>query len=132
MEYFMKLNNIINKIKSINPNIMFVGEFDDNNQKTGYWEVSWQNGYPHEHGYYLNGLKDGPWTIFYSNGKLKTNCFFKENKMDGKIESYFINGNINLTGTYVNGLRHGEWVYYNEMNHLEYIKIFYNNGHEVK
>jgi hypothetical protein len=34
----MKINNIINKIKQINPEIKFVGEFDDNNLKTGYWE----------------------------------------------------------------------------------------------
>jgi antitoxin component YwqK of YwqJK toxin-antitoxin module len=80
----MKLNNIINKIKSINPNIKFVGEFDDNNQKTGYWE----------------------------NGKLWYKGNYKNGNQDGYWEGYYFNGNLSWKGNYKNGIKHGYWECY--------------------
>ena len=68
----MKLNNLINRIKQINPNIKlrFKGEFDENNQKTGYWERYHDNGNIWSKGNYLNGERNGYWESYWSNGKL--------------------------------------------------------------
>ena len=78
----MNYNNIINRIKEINPNIKFVGEFDNYNQKIGYWEFYNRNGNLLLKGNYLNGLKDGYWDEYYANGQ------------------------IELKGTYINGIFH--------------------------
>ena len=86
----MKLINILNKIKQINPEIKFKfkGEFDDNNKRTGYWEYYFDNGKVKRKGNYLNGKKDGNW------------------------EHYYENGNISFTTNYLNGVRHGRWEFY--------------------
>ena len=84
----MRLNNIIKRIKSISPNIKFVGQFDENNLKTGYWELYHVNGKIKWKGNYVNGLEDGYWELYYYNGK------------------------IAWKGNYVNGLRHGYWEKY--------------------
>ena len=72
----MKLNNIINRIKEINPNIKlrFKGEFDENNKKHGYWEDYYVNGTLHSKGNYLNGFQDGYWEYYNDYGTLKSKC----------------------------------------------------------
>jgi antitoxin component YwqK of YwqJK toxin-antitoxin module len=61
----MVLNNIINRIKSINSNIKFIGSFDDNNRRTGYWE-EYYHGKLLRKGKYINGKKNGKW-VYYVN-----------------------------------------------------------------
>ena len=73
----MFINNIINRIKQINTNIKFVGEFDDNNQRTGYWEEYWSNGKLYSKGHYFNGIQDGYWEEYYRNGNIKYKGNFK-------------------------------------------------------
>jgi antitoxin component YwqK of YwqJK toxin-antitoxin module len=83
----MNFNNIINKIKEIEPNIKFVGKFDENNLKTGNWEYYYSNGNIRKKGNYLNGLEEGYWESYWSNGKL----MYKENYINGtfyEIKSY--------------------------------------------
>jgi antitoxin component YwqK of YwqJK toxin-antitoxin module len=75
----MELNNLINRIKSINPNIKFVGEFDSYNQKTGYWEWYHHNGNLWQKGYFINGKKEGYWQYYHSDGKI----MFKKNYKNG-------------------------------------------------
>jgi antitoxin component YwqK of YwqJK toxin-antitoxin module len=99
----MKLNNIINKIKSINSNIKFVGSFNDNNQKTGYWEKHYPNGKIKWKGNFKNGLKDGYWEIYYSNGELYRKGHYINGKTDGYWELYYYNGKIFSKGGFKNG-----------------------------
>jgi antitoxin component YwqK of YwqJK toxin-antitoxin module len=77
----MKLNNIINKIKQINPNIKFVGTFDAINKKTGYWETYHLNGNIRSKGNYLNGIKDGYWEYYYTFG----GPLWKGHYIDGRL-----------------------------------------------
>jgi antitoxin component YwqK of YwqJK toxin-antitoxin module len=98
----MNLNNIINRIKSINPNIKFVGSFDENNQKTGYWEYYYSNGKIRKKGNYLNGLEEGYWEIYY-------NCILrsKGNYVNGIKEGYweeYWDSKLSDKGIYINGI----------------------------
>jgi antitoxin component YwqK of YwqJK toxin-antitoxin module len=77
----MKLNKIIERIKSINPNIKFGGSLDENNKKTGCWEDYYKNGKIYSKGYYLNGERHGYWEWYYPNGKIK----LKGNWNNGKL-----------------------------------------------
>jgi antitoxin component YwqK of YwqJK toxin-antitoxin module len=67
----MKNINVIARIKSINPNIKFVGSFNENNKKIGYWENYYSNGNLKSKGFYFNGLEDGYWEAYYNNGILQ-------------------------------------------------------------
>jgi antitoxin component YwqK of YwqJK toxin-antitoxin module len=96
----MKLNNIINKIKSINPNIKFVGQFDENNLKTGYWEVYWRNGKLYSKGNYLNGSLDGYWEAYRRNENLMWKGNFKDGIKEGYWEYYCYNGDLIYKGDY--------------------------------
>ena len=100
----MKFNNIINKIKEINPNIKFVGTFDKNNRRTGYWEEYWFNGNLRSKGNYINNNKDGYWEEYYSNGNLWQRGNYLNGKRDGYWESYWPSGNIWQKGNYINGI----------------------------
>jgi antitoxin component YwqK of YwqJK toxin-antitoxin module len=99
----MNNNNIINRIKLINPNIKFVGSFDVNNLKTGYWEYYWENGKLWYKGNYVNGIQEGYWEWYWSNGNIAWKGNFKNGKQDGYWEFYYSNGNIELRGNYING-----------------------------
>jgi antitoxin component YwqK of YwqJK toxin-antitoxin module len=103
----MKLNNIINRIKSINPNIKFVGEFDENNQKTGYWEEYYSNGNLRRKGNYLNGKRDGYWEEYWFNGNLSSKGNYKNNKSHGYWDFYHFNGDLMCIWNYKNGRING-------------------------
>jgi antitoxin component YwqK of YwqJK toxin-antitoxin module len=99
----MNLNNIINRIKSINPNIKFLGSFNKNNKKTGYWEGYYFDGNIQSKGNYINGKKDGYW------------------------EEYYHNGNLWYTGSYKNGMKDGYWVNYWYDSKIKYEMNYSNN-----
>jgi antitoxin component YwqK of YwqJK toxin-antitoxin module len=99
----MKLNNIINKIKAINPNIKFVGEFDEKNLRNGYWEGYFSNGKIKWKGNYINGKKDGYWVIYYFNGNLMWKGNYVNGIEEGYWENYYYNGNLWEKGNYING-----------------------------
>ena len=98
----MILNNIINRIKQINPNIKFIGEFNENNQRTGYWERYLSNGNIIFKGNYLNGLKHGYWENYWLNGKLLKKGNYINGKEDGYWEYYWFDGNLKSKCTYHN------------------------------
>lgn len=104
MVKFMRFNNIINKIKSINTNINFIGSFDENNLKTGYWETRY-NGLVSTRGYYLNGLKHGNWKYFYNNFLLVWNCDFYYGKKNGLCVLLNQDGTIRKKNLYINDER---------------------------
>ena len=102
----MNLNNIINRIKQINPNIKFVGEFNDNNKKTGYWEQYYENGDIWSKGNYLNGLKNGYWEKYWFNGLLKSKGNYLNDQRTGYWELYYQYGNISSKGNFINSKWH--------------------------
>ena len=102
----MLLNNLINRIKQINPNIEFAGEFDDRNRKTGYWEH------------------------YYSNGNIRLKCGYLNGIRDGLFEVFFYDGTLQTKGSFKKGRKHGEWVFYHSNSNL-FKKTMYDNGFEI-
>jgi antitoxin component YwqK of YwqJK toxin-antitoxin module len=101
----MNINNLIKRIKSINPDLelRFVGEFDKNNLRTGYWEWYYPNGKLWYKGNFINGIQDGYWEFYYINGDLYKKGHYINGLEDGYWEEYHINGNLYSKGNYVNG-----------------------------
>jgi antitoxin component YwqK of YwqJK toxin-antitoxin module len=84
-----------------------INQYDNEGNKTGYWEEYWDNGALDRKGSYINGLMDGMWEIYYIDGELYSR------------------------GPYKDGERNGEWFYYNYDGKLEY-KTLYKNGDKIK
>ena len=60
-----------------------------------------------------NGKRDGPWVIYYDNGRIEKRETYKDGKKDGPWVSYHFNGRLRWEGTYKDGNRDGPWVDYN-------------------
>lgn len=72
-------------------------------------------------------------TTYYANGKIKTEgCFSpKDSLKQGPWRLYFNNGKLNAEGSYFNGKMHGEWKYYNNAsNTLDKVELW-KDGEQV-
>ena len=87
-----------------------------------------------------NGIKNGPYELYYENGQLKRKTSFKDDKYNGPYEEYFENGQIKIKTSFRLGKYHGPLVMYYkngqieaEGNHIEggydgIQKKYYENG----
>ena len=66
--------------------------------------------------YNKNGLEQGPWEDYYSNGKLYSRGNYVNGKLHGLYDRYYSNGKISWRVNYVYGVEHGlsEWYIYSE------------------
>lgn len=65
---------------------------------------------------YVDGVLEGPLTIYYDNGQKRTEFNYKNNVREGLHKSWFEDGTLSNCFPYKNGNYHGEW------------KRFYNSG----
>lgn len=89
-------------------------------------------------GTYRDGLRNGMWYYYYldrKEGKTDSICFYKgnfiEDNPDGKHTWYWEDGKVKDEGSYVNGLKEGDWYKYNSDGTL-FMIITYRQGAEVK
>lgn len=87
-----------------------------------------------EKGEYLEDKKNGYWSVVYEDGVMIEEGNFVEDNPDGVYKWYYTNGlnagKIFLSGSYLNGVRHGEWVYFDVEGNIELL-IEYDNGEEL-
>ncbi|MDP4267431.1 MAG: hypothetical protein Q8880_08355 [Bacteroidota bacterium] len=65
-----------------------------------------------------DSIKDGKWTVWYQNGKVWSEGYFKDDKADGKRTVYYENGNKRYEGEFKDGVRTGTWNFYDEQGKL--------------
>lgn len=59
------------------------------------------------------GLRDGLWIEKYSNGKLKSEIYYKNGLYNGLCKYYYKNGNIQAIANYQDSIRNGDqYLYY--------------------
>ena len=78
-------------------------------------------------GKFENGLREGPYEIYYDSGQLLIEVTYEDGLLEGKWTHYYPDGNIHHHGTFVKGERHGEFFTYDEFGFLTEVKI-YENG----
>lgn len=59
---------------------------------------------------YIDGIMEGPYCEYYSNGQIKVICSCKNNKLQGHYIEWFSDGSIKEESYYMNGKKHGESV----------------------
>jgi uncharacterized protein len=93
-----------------------LGEYTIGKERTEVREY-YEDGTLAAEGDYVNGQRDGQWTIYSEAGGWKyAHVNYTEDEFDGRLKYYHPNGNISFETTYQNGVEHG------------YRKSFYVNG----
>ena len=105
-------------------------------------------------GEWVDGLKEGPWTLelpdykeegsfkadnrdgtwkhyYTSNGKLRFEGKFVDGVPDGEHTFYYPNGKMKQSGKYSGGSKEGEWKFYDESGYL-FLTISFNNDIEIR
>lgn len=77
---------------------------------------------------YTNGIKNGVWKQYYTDGKLKLKATYIEDKLQGLMLVYYQNGLPEVSGMYKNNLKNGLWMYFNDEGAV-IKKETYVNGH---
>tara|TARA_Y100001934_G_C12157709_1_gene680439 strand:- start:436 stop:981 length:546 start_codon:yes stop_codon:yes gene_type:complete len=82
-----------------------------------------------EKGAYLNDLKNGSFTKWYSNGVKRVEGAYRKGLKNGIWSYYFKNspGVIRLTGYFKDGKKSGKWVFYDKNETIRSI-VKYENG----
>jgi antitoxin component YwqK of YwqJK toxin-antitoxin module len=82
-----------------------------------------------EKGAYLNDMKNGSFTKWYSNGTKRVEGSYRKGLKNGIWSYYFKNspGIIRLNGNFKDGKKHGKWVFYDKNGTIRSI-IKYEDG----
>ena len=78
-------------------------------------------------GKFENGLREGPYEIYYKSGQLAMETTYEDGLTEGEWTYYYPDGNIHFRGTFVKGKRHGEFFTYDEFGFPPEVKV-YENG----
>lgn len=83
-----------------------------------------------EEGYYVNGRKEGEWTKFYNDGKIKFKGTYRNNRPEGSYTRYYSNGKIAEQGEFQSNGYRGQLLRYYQNGNLAYRATFNNQGQE--
>lgn len=110
--------------KAANKNIEYEVK---NGLKDGEFVLYFSNGNVEIKGNIVKGENEGQWNYYYPNRTLESEGNFKDDLVNGKWLWYYPNGNLKEKGKYVNGKREGEWLSYNDDGSL-YIKRYFKDN----
>lgn len=84
-----------------------------------------------EEGYYVDGRKEGVWTKYFTNGKVRLKGTYNNNRPEGSFTRYYSNGQISEQGTFKSNSYKGLLLRYHENGQLAYRANFNNQGEET-
>lgn len=70
------------------------------------------------HGNMSAGKNEGLWQYFYANGKIESKGLFKDDAANGMWKWYYENGSLREEGNYADGKRTGTWKMYDSTGRL--------------
>ncbi len=85
-----------------------------NGVKNGPWRIFFDNGNLSSEVFWKDGKKDGPWKEFFQDGTPRLSANYKNDKLDGDYKIYNVGGRIIKKGKYVKGKADGEWITYDD------------------
>jgi antitoxin component YwqK of YwqJK toxin-antitoxin module len=118
-----------------------LNQMNENNQRTGQWEVYYEGGELKESGIYVNGQRVGLWKSFYKSGSLKHEITYTNGQAKGPARFYYRDGQLweegfwdidHWRGEYnlyhANGQKFYEWNYNDSGKRTGKQKYFHANG----
>lgn len=88
-------------------------------------------GMPLIEGYVKDGQRDGVWTSFNANGKVKSRDSYVRGVLQGPTVTFRDNGVMLYIGQHHRGVRSGEWKFYDERGDLQRAVTFDSTGVEL-
>src|SRR3989338_4576619 len=70
---------------------------------------------------------NGPVVMYYDNGQLKAERFYRDSKLNGIYRMYHNNGQLKIDGTYKDDKMEGMFQHYNENGQLQIEEIYHDN-----
>ncbi|SHE76093.1 Antitoxin component YwqK of the YwqJK toxin-antitoxin module [Mariniphaga anaerophila] len=89
-----------------------VNHADSNGLRQGKWEKFYSNGQKMYEGQFLNGKPVGEWTRFHEGGQVKAKMNYVENSDSANTQLFDVWGKKVAEGVYLNEKREGRWIYY--------------------
>jgi len=101
-----------------------INRIDDNNMKQGFWKIfgrmkklpDYQPDQVVEQGKYKDSRKQGLWTMFFPNGKTKSEISYVNSRPNGAYKTYYENGQVEEEGSWKNN------------RNIQDFKRYYDNG----
>lgn len=84
-----------------------------------------------EKGQFINGVMVGKWITYYDNENIRTEISYENGLENGPYILYYPNGKKMINGYFVNGKREGIWSFFDQ-NGNKYLTIEYKNGIEKR
>jgi antitoxin component YwqK of YwqJK toxin-antitoxin module len=81
------------------------------------------------------GMRNGPWKLFYSDGKLRAEGAYKNGKRQGPWTYYYKSGKVEQKGNYNEDLSGGEWKWYYQSGALHREETYRKgreDGHSIE
>ncbi|MDB5256929.1 MAG: phophatidylinositol-4-phosphate 5-kinase [Chitinophagaceae bacterium] len=75
---------------------------------------------------YKDGVLNGPYLEYYSNGNVKTDAHYVKGELEGVRKHFFENGKMKAEETYKGGKRNGLYKYYYKNGNVETERYFQN------
>ncbi|RLD71525.1 MAG: hypothetical protein DRI87_06785, partial [Bacteroidetes bacterium] len=91
----------------------------------------YQIGDAREEGNYAEGMRNGLWKTYHTDGTVIFEGKFIDDLPNGEHSWYWPNGKLKKQGKYVMGRKNGDWKKFDE-NGMLIITINYKSGREVK
>ena len=82
----------------------------DNNVVSMGYDINGKERFIEVTGSFNNGLREGRWLSFYSDGKIKEIVTFSRGIVHGAYQSFNVEGKQQIAGLYVRGKKNGTWI----------------------
>lgn len=69
----------------------------------------------------VGSQRNGPCKIFFPNGKIKYECFYRNNRLHGEYRRYYEDGELKTSCHYLDGKLEGEYRHYFESGKVEVV-----------
>ncbi|MFA7379439.1 MAG: hypothetical protein WC150_03190 [Bacteroidia bacterium] len=106
------------------------GGYDGNLLGGEYVSYYYQTKNIKEKGFYWNGLKNGKWVEWHTNGNLKSTHIWKKGILNGEFTTYDTSGKLTKKGTYLRSKLNGALHIFSNDSLLE--TITYKKGYPLK
>lgn len=83
-----------------------------------------------ETGTFLNGVKDGEWKSYSTEGTLIKVIHYSNGVLDGDVLFNYNNSKKKLSGSFSNGLKNGPWSFYTDESKIQW-DATYNQGKPI-
>lgn len=106
--------------------------FEDNKKNGKYVRYNGVTGKMIEQGNYLNGVKNGSYTKWFSNGLKRVEGTYSKGHKDSIWNYYFKNGtgSLRISGKFNNGKKDGNWIFYDKNGNIKN-KIIFQKGKQI-